>query len=81
MAFVARVETSRVTRKSLSHPMTLDITNPDALKRKGIIALDVVDEEAAIELARKIADATGRSVTVKDADMIEIQTIPATTKQ
>ncbi|MBR1147687.1 hypothetical protein JQ567_30800 [Bradyrhizobium sp. AUGA SZCCT0431] len=61
--------------------MTLDITNPDALKRKGIIALDVVDEEAAIELARKIADATGRSVTVKDADMIEIQTIPATTKQ
>ena len=70
-----------MTRKSLSHPITFDITNPDALKRKGVIALDVVDDEAAIELAQKIADATGRSVTVKDAEMIEIQTIPANTKQ
>jgi hypothetical protein len=59
----------------------LDVVNPDALKRRGRIVLDLVDEPAAIVIAQKIADVTGRSVTVKGADMVEIQTIAAATKQ
>jgi hypothetical protein len=41
--------------------------------------LDLADEEAAVKMAHTIADTTGRSVTVRDADMIEIHTIPAAT--
>jgi hypothetical protein len=56
----------------------VDIGNVDA-SRRGIIVLDLADEEAALKVAHKIADTTGRSVTVRYADMIEIQTIPAPT--
>jgi hypothetical protein len=63
-------------------PVIIQVTNPDVpAKRGSIIVLDVVDEEAAMEIAKKIAAATGCSVRVSDVDMIEIQTIPAATKQ
>jgi hypothetical protein len=63
-------------------PVIIQVRNPDVPAIRGsIIVLDVVDEEAAMEIAKKIADATGCSVRVSDVDMIEIQTIPAATKQ
>ena len=62
-------------------PILLEIAKAAPLQRDSIVILHVVDEQVAIEIAHKIADATGRSVTVKDEDMIEIQTIPAVTKQ
>jgi hypothetical protein len=68
-------------KKTLPQPLIIDIARPDALKRKGLIVLDVAEEPAAMELAQKIAAATGRSVTVRDADMNEIKNIPAVTKQ
>jgi hypothetical protein len=49
--------------------------------RPGIIALDLADEETALRMARKIAAATGRAVTLRNADMIAIATIPAVTRQ
>jgi hypothetical protein len=65
--------------KPLSHTIIVDIGNADA-SRRGIIVLDLADEEVAVKMAHKFADTTGRSVTVRDADMIEIQTIPAATR-
>ena len=45
----------------------IDIVNPDALGRGSRIVLDVEDDARAIEVAQKLADATGRAVTVRDA--------------
>jgi len=53
------------------------VENVDALRRGSLIVLDLADEGAAIEVAQKIAAATGRTVVVRDADMAEIQTVTA----
>jgi hypothetical protein len=45
------------------------------------MVLDLADEEDALEIARQLADATGRAVIVRDADMVKVQTIPAASKQ
>jgi len=42
-----------------------------------IIVLELADEVAALRTARKIARETGRCVTVRDANMALIETIPA----
>jgi hypothetical protein len=49
------------------------------MRRGTIVVLDVADDELAVGMAQKIAERTGRSVTVRDSEMIEILTIPAAT--
>jgi hypothetical protein len=56
----------------------IDVSNPAAFSGKGsIIVLEYVDEDAALKVARKIAEETGRSVTVRREDMRVISSIPA----
>jgi hypothetical protein len=57
------------------------VENVDALRRGSLIVLDLADEGAAMEVAQKIAAATGRTVVVRDADMAEIQTVTALRNQ
>ena len=39
--------------------------------------LDLADDNSAMEIAQKLANATGRAVILRNADMIEIHTIAA----
>ena len=56
------------------------ISNPAAFSgRRSIIVLELADEAAARRAARIIARETGRCVTVQDAYMNLIETIPAAT--
>jgi len=56
------------------------VSNPTAFSGEGsIIFLEYVDEDAALKLARKIADETGRLVTVRGEDRRVISTIPPIT--
>ena len=69
----ARAEASRKPG-----PIVIQVTNPTAFSGQGsIIVLELADEDAALRVARKIAQETGRRVTVRTADMTEIATIPA----
>jgi hypothetical protein len=43
--------------------------------------LDLPDDATALHVARQLAEQTGKSVTVRDAEMIEIDTVPAPIKQ
>jgi hypothetical protein len=63
----------------MSHPpIMVSVSNPDAFSGMGsIIVLEMEDENAAIKVARRIARETGRCVTVRDADMTLIETLPA----
>jgi hypothetical protein len=45
------------------------------LGQGSIIVLELADEDAAIKTARKIAQETGRGVTVRNADMLLIEVI------
>lgn len=55
----------------------IDVSNPAAFSGKGsIIVLEYTDEDAALKVARKIAEETGRSVTVRREDMRVISSIP-----
>ncbi|WFU39014.1 hypothetical protein QA640_32145 [Bradyrhizobium sp. CB82] len=40
------------------------------------VVLEIADEEKAFEVARRIAESTGREVTVRDANWIELAIIP-----
>lgn len=62
-------------RKTLRH--VLEISNPDAVKQSGVIVLDLDDENEALEIARKLALATGRQITLLDGNLALIETIPA----
>jgi hypothetical protein len=56
----------------------IDVSNPAAFSGKGsIIVLEYTDEDAALKVARKIAEETGRSVAVRREDMRVISLIPA----
>ena len=56
----------------------IDVSNPAAFSGKGsIIVLEYTDEDAALKVARKIAEETGRSVAVRREDMHVISSIPA----
>ena len=70
-----------MTHKPRVRPIIIDIANPDALRRGSLIVLDLEDKDRAVEIAEKLAAATGRTVVVRDADMNEIETIPAAAKQ
>ena len=43
----------------------------------GFIALNVADDEAALAVARKVAEEAGCAIVVRDDNLIEIDTIPA----
>lgn len=61
-------------------PVIIQVSNPAAFSGQGsIIVVELPDEEAARRLARKLAQETGRQVTVRDAEMdiIEILAAPA----
>jgi hypothetical protein len=56
----------------------IHVSNPAAFSGKGsIIMLEYTDEDAALKVARKIAEETGRSVTVRREDTGVISSIPA----
>jgi hypothetical protein len=58
----------------------IDVSNPAAFSGKGsIIVLEYTDEDAALKVARKIAEETGRSVTVRREDMRVISSISVAT--
>jgi hypothetical protein len=58
----------------------IDVSNPAAFSGKGsIIVLEYTDEDAALKVARKIAEETGRSVTVRREDMRVISSISVVT--
>jgi hypothetical protein len=46
-------------------------------RRRNLVAVDVENFDEAMRLAREIAGRTGRSVTVRDAEMIELEVVPA----
>jgi hypothetical protein len=45
-----------------------------------MIALELVDAEAALSLAKRMAQQTGRTVTVRDADGKVLETFQGATK-
>jgi hypothetical protein len=49
-------------------------------KRLSFVALELADEEKAIDVAKRIAESTGREVTVRDADWVELITAPGVKK-
>jgi len=59
-------------------PIFIQVSNPAAFSGQGsVIVLEMMEQDAAVKLARKIARETGRGVTVRDADMALIETISA----
>lgn len=66
-------------RLSQDRPLIIiNILNPAAFAGRGsIIMLELVDEAAAMRVARRIALETGRAVVVWREDMSAIATIPA----
>ena len=59
-------------------PIIIHVANPTAFDRQGsIIMLELADEDCAKRVALRIARETGRCVTVRNANMTVIQTIPA----
>jgi hypothetical protein len=61
--------------------IVIQVSNPAAFSGQGsIIVVEMPDEDAATRLARKLAQETGRRVTVRNAEMaiIEIIAAPAT---
>lgn len=61
--------------------VVIQVSNPAAFSGQGsIIVVEMPDEDAATRLARKLAQETGRRVTVRNAEMaiIEIIAAPAT---
>ena len=64
-----------MSRKTPHH--IIQISNPDASKRSGVIVLNQADEEKALEVARKLALATGRCIILRDDSLAVIETIPA----
>jgi hypothetical protein len=62
-------------------PVIIQVSNPAAFSGQGsIILIELLDQDAAKRLACKIAQETGRRVTVRNAEMaiIEIIAAPAT---
>ena len=53
------------------------LTGPGVSSNKrSFVVLEIVDEDRAFEVARRIAESTGRDVTVRDANWVELTTIP-----
>lgn len=45
-------------------------------RRRSFIALELADEKRAFEVAKRLAETTGRDVTVRDANWVELTTFP-----
>jgi hypothetical protein len=59
-------------------PKIIHVANPTSFGGRGsIIMLELADDDSAKKVAQRIATETGRRVTIRDADMTVIQTIPA----
>jgi Tfp pilus assembly protein PilP len=59
-------------------PIIIQVLNPGAFSgRSSLIVLELMDQAAAVKVARRIADETGRGVAVRDARMDVIEIIPA----
>jgi hypothetical protein len=48
--------------------------------RRGLVVFELPDNATALDVARQLAEHTGKSIIVRDAEMIEIDTVPAPTK-
>jgi hypothetical protein len=57
----------------MSRTITLD-------GKRSVIVLEVDDDAAALAMAEKLAALLGCAVTIRDAELIEIETIPAPVK-
>ncbi|WP_426435595.1 hypothetical protein [Bradyrhizobium genosp. P] len=55
--------------------MSLILTGT-GVSARSFVVLEIVDEEKAFEVARRIAESTGREVTVRDANWVELVIIP-----
>lgn len=76
MLKVARHVSVRTEMSEKQTPVIVHVLNPDAFTGRGcVIHLELADEAAARRVARKIADETGRQVTVRDADLTVIEAI------
>jgi hypothetical protein len=64
-----------MSQKPLPH--IIHISNPDVSKQGSLILLELADDDEAIQVAQKLAQETGRRVTVRDGKMALIETIPA----
>jgi Tfp pilus assembly protein PilP len=64
-----------MSQKPLPH--IIHISSPDVSKQGSIILLELADDDEAIQVAQKLAQETGRRVTVRDAKLALIETIPA----
>jgi Tfp pilus assembly protein PilP len=62
--------------KQLPH-IIIQISSPDASKQGTLIMLELADGDEAIRVAQTLAQETGRRVTVRDAKLALIETIPA----
>jgi hypothetical protein len=61
-----------------SAPVIIQVSNPTAFFGRGsIIVVELLDEDAAKRLARKIAQETERCVTVRNVEMGIIEIIAA----
>ena len=58
-------------------PHIIHISSADISKQGSIILLELADDDEAIQVAQKLALETGRRVTVRDARLVLIETIPA----
>jgi hypothetical protein len=58
-------------------PHIIHIASPDVAKRGSIIVLELDDEDEAKRVAQKLAQVTGRRVTVRDAKLAVVEIIPA----
>jgi hypothetical protein len=59
-------------------PIVIHLSSPAPISGRGtFIVLDQANEIVAIEIAQKLARHTGRRVTIRDAILSRIETIPA----
>lgn len=57
----------------------IEIVNPDPLNRGSTIIFEMAPKKTVLRIAHQLAIKTGRAVTVRGKDMIEMHTIPAAT--
>lgn len=58
-------------------PHLIHISSPDESKLGSLIVIELADDKEAIEVAQKLAQETGRRVTVRNGEMVLLETIPA----
>jgi hypothetical protein len=74
MGQLTRLTTPDTVRAEVN-PRITKLADPHQL-----VVLDLPDNATALDVARQLAEHTGKSVIVRDAEMIEIDTVPAPTK-